>query len=337
MDSKETTPTKCTLTLVAGAVDYGTRSITAVLERYLEPCETLKVGGGARALGIMGLLHLRRKLAEFDRPNGILLCAFHAPVLAGAFLSARRKGRLFAINAWTAGHPSLRRGLGMSLYNHLYAHVPRRFDRYFSHSESFREFHKKLGAAKIEPFLVPLPCQPPQLAEREPTAPLRVLYIGADFKRKGGDLLLDAWGQAAPADAKLTFVCPNPPRSDVRGVTFLRNIRSGTPEHRHVLENHDVFVLPTFRDEYGYAALEALTFGQVVVTTLAAGVCTVVKEAGGIVSCSPAEAVAAVLELCNKKELIGQKRAALPRYLANYTNRLKSQRFDILQHACPVK
>lgn len=317
--------------LIAGAVDYGTASITNVLESYFKPEQTIRISEGARALGWSGLLRLRRRLAALDEPGRTIICAFHAPVLAGALLSRKRKGRLYAINAWTAGHPSLSRGMKMRFYNRMYARVPGRFDRFFSHSERFIQFYRSFGAKKMENFLLPLPYVSMSQPAISSESKLRFLFIGADYKRKGGDVLLRSWAERRPAGATLTFVCPEPPPIEVKGVAFKRDISAGSPEHRELFQLHDVFVLPTIRDEYGFAALEALNFGQLVVTTETAGIAALIAEAGGHVAPNPTAAIDWSLNLPRQRERVSEGRIRAFEFLEEYSHRLTKQREDLFQ------
>jgi hypothetical protein len=160
-----------------------------------------------------------------------------------------------------------------------YARIPEQIDAIFSPAPGLRECYKNL--VSFEDILYPIP-YPEVLPNqwREPdVSPVKLLFIGANLRRKAGDVLIDKWRMKAPKNCTLTIVSPEAKGSPPAGAVFLNGITSNTPEHKLLLEEHAIFILPTRRDAYGFAALEALNFGQVVVTTQFAGIASLVLEA----------------------------------------------------------
>ena len=91
-----------------------------------------------------------------------------------------------------------------------------------------------------------------------------------------------------------------------------------------MLEEHAIFILPTRHDAYGFAALEALNFGQVVVTTRFAGIASLVEEAGGLVGDSPEEAVRLAFGLAARPDEILRRRELCKSFMQSYPGRLES-------------
>lgn len=90
----------------------------------------------------------------------------------------------------------------------------------------------------------------------------RLLFVGKDFERKGGLVLLQAFERLRPRfpNATLTIVGPKdlgvpvPEGVDVKGRV------SDRQEMARLFSSADVFVLPTLHDSFGFVYLEAMHF-----------------------------------------------------------------------------
>jgi len=106
--------------------------------------------------------------------------------------------------------------------------------------------------------------------ERQGPGPLRLLFVGGDFRRKGGDLLVDAVMGALAGRVVLDIVT----RDDVapgRGVAVHRSTPN-SPELRQLYAQADLFVMPTRADCFGHAIVEAM----------ASGLPAIVGDVGGV-------------------------------------------------------
>ena len=97
-----------------------------------------------------------------------------------------------------------------------------------------------------------------------PHSPVRVLFIGGDFPRKGGYDLLDAWQRGRFADrARLDIVTswPIEPRRLGAGVQMHAGISSHSPAWQALWLEADIFVLPTRDEAFGIVFQEAAAAG----------------------------------------------------------------------------
>jgi glycosyltransferase involved in cell wall biosynthesis len=107
-------------------------------------------------------------------------------------------------------------------------------------------------------------------ARRQPRAagePVRVLFVGGDFARKGGQQLVDAFSAgpfAQPAELHLVTGHPLEPRSNV----FVhRGLGPNSGQLLGLFEKADIFVLPSFAECLAVVLMEATAAGLPVITT----------------------------------------------------------------------
>ena len=108
--------------------------------------------------------------------------------------------------------------------------------------------------------------------------PVRLLFVGGDFPRKGGPQLLAALDRLPPGSWALDLVTYTKAtgaegRPNVRVIPGLPH---GSAELRALFAAADVFVLPTLADTLGVVLIEALAAGLPVVTTRVGGLTDVV-------------------------------------------------------------
>src|SRR6187431_2811591 len=99
----------------------------------------------------------------------------------------------------------------------------------------------------------------------------RLLFVGGDFERKGGSLLLDVFRRRLRGKAELILVTQGNLESEP-GVTVRRDIRPNTGDLQELYRTSDVFVLPTRADCYPLACMEALAAGLPIVATRVGGI-----------------------------------------------------------------
>lgn len=132
----------------------------------------------------------------------------------------------------------------------------------------------------------------------------RLLFVGGDFARKGGDLLLEVFRARLRGRARLVLVTPTPlPPED--GVELHRGVKANSPELRALYAGADLFVLPTRADCLPLVCLEALASGLPLVASSVGGIPDAVKsgETGLLVQPGDARSLGDALE-----QLIGDRR-----------------------------
>ncbi|HEY1293544.1 MAG TPA: glycosyltransferase family 4 protein [Chloroflexota bacterium] len=107
---------------------------------------------------------------------------------------------------------------------------------------------------------------------------VQLLFVGGQFERKGGALLLEVFrqlGLARHADLHLVTQAELAP---MPGVFVHRDLQSNSPELVRLFRQADVFVLPTLADFSPQAAVEATAVGLPIVATAMAGLPDIVCD-----------------------------------------------------------
>jgi glycosyltransferase involved in cell wall biosynthesis len=96
-----------------------------------------------------------------------------------------------------------------------------------------------------------------------PSGPPRVLFIGREFERKGGRVLLEAWRavHARHPEAELLIVGPrqDPAPGAGLGVRYLGRLSRVQLAERYL--SASVFVLPSLFEPWGFVFIEAMGYG----------------------------------------------------------------------------
>ena len=124
------------------------------------------------------------------------------------------------------------------------------------------------GRVHVMPYPVPLEGFDAgwmdERAGRGADEPVRVLFIGGDWARKGGPALLDAWRAGDFAErARLDVVTdfPGVKPLDAGGLSVHRGVRAYTPEWFALWRRADVFAMPTRGEAFGMVFQEAAAAG----------------------------------------------------------------------------
>jgi glycosyltransferase involved in cell wall biosynthesis len=144
----------------------------------------------------------------------------------------------------------------------------------------FLPWSKSVGRSLVDEYGVPAerivilpPSVEPTMAAVCPSPtwpgrPRRILFMGGDFARKGGRVLLEAYRRHLREGFELHLVTA----SDVSpepGVFVYRGVRARTSEWVELWRSADVFVFPSTLETFGIVLLEALSFGVPVVSSRA--------------------------------------------------------------------
>ncbi len=128
----------------------------------------------------------------------------------------------------------------------------------------------------------------------------RVLFVGGDFERKGGTLLLDWFAERGQGRCELHLVTRTPPaiQGSLPGLYLHTNLEANDPQLMQLYRESHVFVLPTLADCFGIASIEAMATGLPVITTRVGGVPDIIEDGqeGFLIEPRDGSALAAGLE-----------------------------------------
>jgi glycosyltransferase involved in cell wall biosynthesis len=157
---------------------------------------------------------------------------------------------------------------------------------------------------------------PARLREPDPEQ-LRLLFIGRDFVRKGGDVLVEALAllRASGAAHELTVVGPAGwplPGPIPDGVRFLGSLPPA--EVARLLDAHDALVMPSRFEAFGIAILEGLAAGMPVVGRRAFAMPELVPDGCGILvdELTPSALAAGIGRLASDPDFWSRSFAAAP-------------------------
>jgi glycosyltransferase involved in cell wall biosynthesis len=125
----------------------------------------------------------------------------------------------------------------------------------------------------------------------------KILFVGGDFVRKGGDLLLQVFSQQFAESAELHLVTKEPPAVGLPNVYVYTDLAPNDGRLAQLYAQADLFVLPTTVDLSPWACLEAMASGCAVISTGVGGVRDIVRhgETGLTVPVGDASALAAAM------------------------------------------
>jgi glycosyltransferase involved in cell wall biosynthesis len=182
-------------------------------------------------------------------------------------------------------------------------------------------FVEDYGCREQDVAVIPPGIHMDEFAPGDRSHPLpRILFVGGDFVRKGGDLLLDVFRKRLRGRAELVLVTRDAPGADEPGVTVHRDVTANSPKLRQLYATCDIFALPTRADCYSVACMEAMAAGLPVVATQVGGIPDIVKpdQTGYVIAPDDAGALGDALELLATNST---KRAAMAEASRNEARR----------------
>lgn len=125
----------------------------------------------------------------------------------------------------------------------------------------------------------------------------RILFVGGDFVRKGGDLLLRVFRQRLRGKAELLLITRDRILEEP-GVRAYHDVAPNSDRLLNFYQEADIFVLPTRADCYSLVCMEALASGLPCVSTNVGGIADILDEGetGHLLDVDDAAALGDILE-----------------------------------------
>jgi glycosyltransferase involved in cell wall biosynthesis len=255
---------------------------------------------------ITGSLNARRALRPMlDDVDGIFLhTATLAPLMVDLF---RHKPAILSADGTPLNKRAMRPAYGLKPENRgaqetkrlLYREVFARARGFVAWSHWAKQsFVEDYGCREEDVAVIPPGIDVDQFSDavRNNDVP-RILFVGGDFQRKGGDLLLKVFRERLRGKAQLTVVTREPVNPE-RGVRIYRDVAPNSPALLQLYRESDIFVLPTRADCYSLVCMEAMASGLPVVATKVGGIPDILRDGstGHLLDVDDADQLGDVLE-----------------------------------------
>ncbi len=106
----------------------------------------------------------------------------------------------------------------------------------------------------------------------------KILFVGGEFVRKGGDLLLAVYRERFAETAELHLVTKHPPDNLPDNVTAHTDFKANDPRLLQLYSDCDIFAMPTRADMSPWVVLEAMASGRPVITTAVGGIPDMMRD-----------------------------------------------------------
>lgn len=165
----------------------------------------------------------------------------------------------------------------------------------------------------------------PSVSERSP-GPLRVVFIGADFTRKGGDVLMAVINLPEFSEVEWHLVTKSSPTTTRQNVFCYTQFDTDAEGMRTLVQSSDVHVLPTTADCSPIAILEASACGIPSIATRMAGIVDLIDDgvSGYLLTKPDVENLSAALRnyIVNPALLVAHGRAAREKIITSFDTKV---------------
>jgi glycosyltransferase involved in cell wall biosynthesis len=254
---------------------------------------------------VAGSLRARRAIGPvLDQVDGLFVHTTTIALLAGDLF--RKKPTVLSSDGTPANKRNMRREYGLNTQSLLaerakrsvYRHVFRRCAGFVAWSSWTKaSFIEDYGCREEDVAVIPPGIQLEHFAPGDRSHPLpRILFVGGDFLRKGGDLLMEVYRKRLRGKAELVLVTRDVNATEEPGVTVHRDATANSPKLRELYATCDIFALPTRADCYSVACMEAMAAGLPIVSTNVGGIADIVGKNGFVIPPDDVPALGDALE-----------------------------------------
>jgi hypothetical protein len=155
-------------------------------------------------------------------------------------------------------------------------------------------------------------------SNKVPNTRYNILFVGGDFKRKGGEDVLDVFLTTFSEVAELHLVTYTPIECEHPHVYIHKNIQAYSPEWLNLYSQADVFVMPTYGDAFATVFLEAMAASLPVIASQLPQIYEVVSEGetGFLVPSGDRHALASKIRYLIENPTLGREMGAKSRKVA---------------------
>ncbi len=169
--------------------------------------------------------------------------------------------------------------------------------------------------------------------------PVRLLFVGGDFHRKGGNVLLQAHRAGLRDRVELHLVTQEEVAPE-RGVHVYRGLAPNSPKLLSLYEEADIFVLPTLGDCFPVVLSEAMAAGLPIVTTNVGALPEAVEPGlnGFVIPAGDDVALVSALDVLARNPRLRVEMGLNGRRIAEerFDSRRNAQQvLDVLKSVCP--